>query len=38
MRASVINRFYAVKDKGVNKTLSEEDLEDVTNGLSSQQS
>jgi type IV pilus assembly protein PilY1 len=31
---SVINRFYAVKDKGVNKTLSEEDLEDVTNGLS----
>jgi len=33
--SGVINRFYAVKDKGVNKTLSEEDLEDVTNGLSS---
>jgi len=32
--SSVINRFYAVKDKGVNKTLSEEDLEDVSNGLS----
>jgi type IV pilus assembly protein PilY1 len=32
--SGVINRFYAVKDKGVNKTLSEEDLEDVTNGLS----
>ena len=31
---NVINRFYAVKDKGVNKILSEEDLEDVTNGLS----
>jgi type IV pilus assembly protein PilY1 len=32
--SSVINRFYAVKDKGVNKILSEGDLEDVTNGLS----
>jgi type IV pilus assembly protein PilY1 len=32
--SSVINRFYAVKDKGVNKVLSEEDLEDVSNGLS----
>jgi len=31
---NVINRFYAVKDKGGNKILSEEDLEDVTNGLS----
>jgi len=32
--SSVINRFYAVKDKGVNATLTEDNLEDVTNGLS----
>jgi type IV pilus assembly protein PilY1 len=31
---SVVNRFYGVKDKGVNKILSEGDLEDVTNGFS----
>jgi type IV pilus assembly protein PilY1 len=31
---SVINRFYAVKDRGLKGVLSEEDLEDVTNGLS----
>jgi len=32
--SSVINRFYAVKDRGLNTTLSEDNLEDVTNGLS----
>src|SRR4030066_1263305 len=32
---SVINRSYADKDRGLKETLSEEDLEDVTNGLSS---
>jgi type IV pilus assembly protein PilY1 len=31
---SVTNRFYALKDRGPNTTLSEGDLEDVTNGLS----
>jgi len=31
---SVTNRFYALKDKGPNTTLSEDDLEDVTNGPS----
>jgi type IV pilus assembly protein PilY1 len=31
---SVTNRFYALKDRGLNKTLAEDDLEDVTNGLS----
>jgi type IV pilus assembly protein PilY1 len=31
---NVTNRFFAVKDKGLKETLSEEDLEDVTNGLS----
>jgi hypothetical protein len=30
----VTNRFYAIKDRGLKETLSEEDLEDVTNGLS----
>jgi type IV pilus assembly protein PilY1 len=30
----VINRFYAVKDRGLKETLSEENLEDVTHGLS----
>jgi type IV pilus assembly protein PilY1 len=32
--ASVINRFYAVKDRGLNTTLTEDNLEDVTDGLS----
>jgi type IV pilus assembly protein PilY1 len=32
--SGVVNRFYAVKDKGVNRILTEGDLEDVTNGLS----
>jgi type IV pilus assembly protein PilY1 len=31
---SVTNRFYALRDKGLNTTLSEDDLEDVTNGFS----
>jgi type IV pilus assembly protein PilY1 len=31
---SVTNRFYAVRDRGLNTTLTEENLEDVTNGLS----
>jgi hypothetical protein len=29
----VTNRFYAVKDRGLKETLSEDNLEDVTNGL-----
>ncbi len=32
--SGVINRFYAVKDRGLNTTLTEDNLEDVTNGLS----
>ena len=32
--ASVTNRFYAVKDRGLNTTLTEDNLEDVTDGLS----
>jgi type IV pilus assembly protein PilY1 len=32
--SSVINRFYAVKDRGLNTTLTEDNLEDVTNGSS----
>jgi type IV pilus assembly protein PilY1 len=31
---SVINRFYALKDRGLNTTLTEDNLEDVTNGSS----
>jgi type IV pilus assembly protein PilY1 len=31
---SVTNRFYALKDKGLNTTLTEDDLADVTNGSS----
>ena len=31
---SVTNRFYALKDKGLNTPLSENNLDDVTNGLS----
>jgi type IV pilus assembly protein PilY1 len=31
---SVTNRFYAVKDRGLNTTLTEDNLEDVTNGSS----
>jgi type IV pilus assembly protein PilY1 len=31
---SVINRFYAVKDRGLDTTLTEGNLEDVSNGLS----
>ena len=31
---SVTNRFYALKDKGLNTTLSEDDLEDLTKGSS----
>jgi type IV pilus assembly protein PilY1 len=31
--SSVVNRIYAVKDRGLNTTLSEDSLEDVTNGL-----
>jgi type IV pilus assembly protein PilY1 len=33
--ANVINRIYGVKDRGLKEILSEEDLEDMTNGLSS---
>ena len=32
---SVTNRFYALKDRGLNTTLTEDNLEDVTNGSSS---
>jgi type IV pilus assembly protein PilY1 len=32
---SVTNRFYALKDRGLNRTLTEGDLEDVINGSSS---
>ena len=31
---NVTNRFYVLKDKGLNTTLSEDDLEDVTKGAS----
>jgi type IV pilus assembly protein PilY1 len=31
--SSVVNRIYAVKDRGLNTTLTEDNLEDVTNGL-----
>jgi type IV pilus assembly protein PilY1 len=31
---SVINRFYGVKDRGLSTTLTEDNLEDVTNGSS----
>ena len=30
----VVNRFYAVKDRGLSTTLTEDNLEDVTNGVS----
>jgi len=32
---SVTNRFYALKDRGLNTTLTEDNLEDVTKGSSS---
>jgi len=31
---NVTNRFHALKDRGLNATLTEDNLEDVTNGLS----
>jgi type IV pilus assembly protein PilY1 len=31
---SVTNRFYVLKDRGLNTTLTEDNLEDVTDGLS----
>jgi type IV pilus assembly protein PilY1 len=32
--SNVVNRFYAVKDRGLNTTLTEDNLEDVTSGSS----